>query len=404
MSGLGFCQGVGVRASPLGSWLTVARVAVPLSYTKTAARPERPYRAPPRNFRAWIPRTKGASRCYAYVSVRSLATYRPASLAAGARPCRSLLARPAQDPARGTSREPGARAAAGSAGADGADGEGARRPLRGARGAGGGAAPAAARARPAGRWLLPWLRKAGGAQWAVCGSAGRTSHFAHGKQCDILCCALPGNKQKTSSEEGEGTGALASTRRGVACLRAAILTSWRLPFRLADRRRWNAGRSRCVSAVRQRSGVLSRTGEVSPRCPLGSSLAAASERRGPGKGVALPSAAPACRWPRAAGAAEKAGVRWARPGALLQPGQEEPLLQLARCLLAGRLRSFCRWTRPQKEAAVRLGLCERGMPFARRLFRFCKIKPSKNFTREISFVGIFAFRGWSVAGLERLRN
>lgn len=40
-------------------------------------------------------------------------------------------------------------------------------------------------------WLLLWLRKASGTQWAVCSSAGRTSHFTYGKQCGILCWALP---------------------------------------------------------------------------------------------------------------------------------------------------------------------------------------------------------------------
>ena len=43
-------------------------------------------------------------------------------------------------------------------------------------------------------WLLLWLRKASGTQWAVCSSAGRTSHFTYGKQCGIFRWALPWKK------------------------------------------------------------------------------------------------------------------------------------------------------------------------------------------------------------------
>lgn len=49
-------------------------------------------------------------------------------------------------------------------------------------------------AMPAGSavcWLLLWLRKAGGTQWAACSRAERTSHFTYGKQCGIFCWAFP---------------------------------------------------------------------------------------------------------------------------------------------------------------------------------------------------------------------
>lgn len=57
----------------------------------------------------------------------------------------------------------------------------------------------AARAGRAGGGLLPWLPQAGAAPRAGGGGGGGaegTSHFAGGKQCDMVCRALPCNNTR----------------------------------------------------------------------------------------------------------------------------------------------------------------------------------------------------------------
>lgn len=140
-------------------WFTTSAYAVPCQTISVLTFSASPERSPARLHRV-IPS----------------APSRPGLLAAGARHCSSLFAmlRTQRAQTKSTDKDP--------------RGPSLLRRLRSALGRGRGARVAG----PPGRWLLPWLRKAGGAQWAVCGSAERTSHFAYGKQCDIFCCAFTG--------------------------------------------------------------------------------------------------------------------------------------------------------------------------------------------------------------------